>query len=300
MRLTSSQLCDELRQKTRNLQTDSRKVEEGDVFVALPPAVPGERDNSAAHIAMALEKGAACLIIWDINPQNIAATVSELSKKGKVKGYIVDVSRNEIVVEGYEKVVSECGEVDILINCAGIVTSNKTFDQQTADEMIRTMNINTIAPMIVSMQFLPEMIARNSGHICNISSAGGLISNPRMSIYAASKWAVIGWSDSVRIELEQMKSKVKVTTIAPYYIKTGMFDGVKSPIVPLMKPEYAARKTISAIEKDKRIKVLTKLIPVPYHFVRFMQGILPTVVFDWFFGEVFGIYHSMDKFTGRK
>ena len=121
-----------------------------------------------------------------------------------------------------------------------------------------------------------------------------------MSIYAASKWAVIGWSDSVRIELEQMKSKVKVTTIAPYYIKTGMFDGVKSPIVPLMKPEYAARKTISAIEKDKRIKVLTKLIPVPYHFVRFMQGILPTVVFDWFFGEVFGIYHSMDKFTGRK
>ena len=76
---------------------------------------------------MALEKGAACLVIWDINPKNIASAISELSKKGKVKGYIVDVSRNELVVEGYQKVVNECGEIDILINCAGIVTSNKTF-----------------------------------------------------------------------------------------------------------------------------------------------------------------------------
>ena len=49
---------------------------------------------------MALEKGASCLIIWDINPKNIADAVSELGKKGKVKGYIVDVPRNELVVEG--------------------------------------------------------------------------------------------------------------------------------------------------------------------------------------------------------
>ena len=56
------------------------------------------------------------------------------------------------------------------------------------------------------------MIKRNCGHICNIASAAGMISNPRMSIYAASKWAVIGWSDSVRIELSEMKSKVRITT----------------------------------------------------------------------------------------
>jgi all-trans-retinol dehydrogenase (NAD+) len=121
-----------------------------------------------------------------------------------------------------------------------------------------------------------------------------------MSIYAASKWAVIGWSDSVRIELEQINSRVKVTTIAPYYIKTGMFDGVKSPIVPLMKPQYAARQIIRAIERNNRVKVITKLIPFPLHFVRFMQGILPIKAFDWIFGQVFGIYHSMDNFTGRK
>ena len=250
--------------------------------------------------AMALEKGAATLVIWDINQANIDTTVAEFSAKGTVVGYRIDISDEQAVITIAKAVKEQVGDIDILINCAGIITSNKTFDKCTSEEIHRTMNINTIAPMVVAMQFLPDMIARNSGHICNISSAGGLISNPKMSIYAASKWAVIGWSDSVRIELEQMGSEVKVTTIAPYYIKTGMFDGVKSPIVPLMKPEYAARQAIRAIEKDAKIKVLTKLIPFPYHFVRLMQGILPTKLFDWFYGEIFGIYHSMDNFTGRR
>lgn len=250
--------------------------------------------------AMALERGASTLVIWDINQANIDNTIKELTPKGKVIGYCIDISNEEMVIETAKRVKNEIGEIDIVINCAGVITGNKTFDQCTSSEIHRTMNINTVAPMMVALQFLPDMIARNSGHICNISSAGGLISNPRMSIYAASKWAVIGWSDSVRIELEQMKSKVKITTIAPYYIKTGMFNGVKSPIVPLMKPEYAARQIIRAIEKNKTMMVVTKLIPCPYHFVRLMQGIMPIKLFDWFFGQVFGIYHSMDNFTGRK
>ena len=250
--------------------------------------------------AMALDRGASTLVIWDINQQSIDDTIAELTAKGKVVGYRVDVSDEQSVIDAAKAVKKQVGQIDILINCAGIITSNKTFENYTTAEIHSTMNINTIAPMVVALQFLPDMIARNSGHICNISSAGGLISNPKMSVYAASKWAVIGWSDSVRIELEQMGSRVKVTTIAPYYIKTGMFNGVKSPIVPLMKPEYAARQIIRAIEKDSLVKVVTKLIPVPYHFVRFMQGILPIRLFDWVFGEVFGIYHSMDNFTGRK
>ena len=245
---------------------------------------------------MALEKGASCLIIWDINPQTIATAVCELGKIGKVKGYIVDVSRNELVIEGYNKVVSECGEIDILINSAGIVTSNKTFDKQTADEIVRTININTIAPMFVTRAMLPGMIARNRGHVCNIASAGGMLSNPKMSVYAASKWGAIGWSDSVRIELQDMKSDVHFTTVAPYYINTGMFDGVKSRIIPILKPEYVCKRIIRAIERNKSFRG----IPFGFHFIRFWQLILPTRIFDWLFGEVMGIYHTMDNFTGRK
>lgn len=249
---------------------------------------------------MSLEKGAAALVIWDINQQNIDATVAELAAVGKVFAYRVDVSSEEAVAGTYEKVREEVGAVDILINCAGIVTGNKTFDRITTDEIHRTMSINATAPMLVALQVLPEMIARDSGHICNIASAGGLISNPRMSVYAASKWAVIGWSDSVRLELKEMKSKVRVTTIAPYYITTGMFDGVQSRLLPLLKPEYVARKTIRAIERNTDFKFIMKfIVPLSMHFVRAMQGLLPTALFDWLFGEVVGIYHTMDNFTGR-
>ena len=245
---------------------------------------------------MALEKGAKCFIIWDIDLTGIEATRKELSKYGKVKGYVVDVSNNDIVNVAYRKTVEDCGDIDILINCAGIITSNKTFDQQTSEEIVRTMNINTIAPMFVARAMLPDMLKRNRGHVCTIASAGGMISNPKMSVYAASKWGVIGWSDSVRIELQEMKSDVHFTTIAPYYINTGMFDGVKSRIIPILKPEYVAKRVIRAIEKNKAFRG----IPFGFHFIRFWQAILPTRVFDFFFGKVFGIYHAMDQFTGRK
>ena len=244
---------------------------------------------------MALEKGARNLIIWDINIAAIEAAKQEFKELGNVYGYRVDVSSNDTVVNTYKRVLEDCGEVDILINCAGIVTSNKTFDQMSADEITRTININTIAPMFVAHAMLPGMLRRNRGHICTITSAGGMLSNPKMSVYAASKWGATGWSDSVRIELQEMKSKVRITTVAPYYINTGMFDGVKSPIIPILKPEYVSRKVLRAIEKNKNFAG----IPFGFHFIRFWQAFLPTRVFDFFFGKVFGIYHAMDQFTGR-
>ena len=76
---------------------------------------------------------------------------------------------------------------------------------------------------------------------------------------------------------------------------TGMFDGVKSKIFPLLEPEYVARKVIRAIEKNKTFKG----IPFGFHFIRFWQTVLPTRIFDFFFGKVFGLYHAMDNFTGR-
>ena len=245
---------------------------------------------------MALERGAKRFIIWDINLTGIEQTRKELSSYGKVKGYVVNVADNDIVTAAYRKTVEDCGPIDILINCAGIVTSNKTFDQQTPEEIVRTMNINAIAPMFVARAILPDMLKRNSGHICNITSAGGMLSNPKMSVYAASKWAATGWSDSVRIELEEMKSNVHVTTVVPYYINTGMFDGVKSRIIPILKPEYVCKRVIRAIEKNTRFRG----IPFGFHFIRFCQAILPTTIFDFIFGKVVGIYHAMDEFTGRK
>ena len=245
---------------------------------------------------IALERGAKALIIWDINEASIASTIEEYKNLGTGKGYKVDVSNTQQVKEIAAQTIKECGEVDIVINNAGIVANNDTFDKQTTRDIERTMDINATAPMIIAQQFLPGMIERDHGHICNIASAAGMLANPRMSVYAASKWAVIGWSDSVRIELKQMKSKVRFTTVAPYFINTGMFDGVQSRIFPILKPEPTSKKIMNAIERNKNFKG----IPFGYHFIRFCQAALPTSIFDYIFGEVVGIFHAMDHFTGRK
>ena len=243
---------------------------------------------------IALEKGCKRLVIWDINPKNLETTKNELNAPN-ISCYTVDVSNENEVLETYNKTKTECGVIDILINNAGIVVG-KNFAEHTNTDIKRTMNINAIAPMMVTLPFLQDMIAQKDGHICNVASSAGLITTPRMSIYNASKWAVFGWSDSVRIEMQENKTGVHVTTIAPYYINTGMFDGVKSSIFPILKPERVAKQIIHAIEKNK----YTKAMPWTVHFVRLCQGLLTTDAFDLIVGKGLGIYKAMDNFTGRK
>ena len=244
---------------------------------------------------MALQRGAKKVVVWDINEDNIAATESELNSYGEVKGYKVDVANTEMVKQMFALTTKECGDVDILINSAGIITGNKTFAEQSQLDIDRTMAINATAPMTVALQALPPMLERNVGHICNIASAAGFIANPRMSIYAASKWAVIGWSDSLRVELQESKSNVHVTTIAPYYISTGMFDGVRSRIIPILKPEWVAKKILNGIEKNKKISSG----PLGYHLIRTLQALLPLRALD-LLCKVLGIYNALDHFKGRK
>ena len=215
-----------------------------------------------------LEKGAANLIIWDMNPESLEVAAADLRQYGSVQTYEVDVTNDELVVKTYQDVLQRFERVGVLINCAGIVRGNQTFNKNTIADVRLTFGVNTIAPMVLSLQALQPMLDANEGHICNIASEAGMISNPKMSVYAASKWAVIGWSDSVRIELQQMKKNVHITTIAPYYINTGMFEGVQSPIFPILDPEKTSKKIIRAIERNQDFCGL----PWGFHFVRFKIG----------------------------
>jgi all-trans-retinol dehydrogenase (NAD+) len=241
-----------------------------------------------------LEHGAK-VIIWDIDESKTAAVISEFSALGVIVGFTVDISSKKQIKDTAKKVKQTFGGIDILINNAGIIIGDY-FHQHNTSNILKTMDVNAIAPMVITSEFLQEMLAKNSGHICNIASSGGLISNPKMAVYAASKWALIGWSDSLRLEMKQLKKNIIVTTILPYYISTGMFEGVQSKI-PILNPETTALKIIKAIEKNKKMVTIPGYI---YRFTRFAQAILPFNMFDWFAGSVLGIYSTMEHFTGRK
>ena len=181
-----------------------------------------------------------------------------------------------------------------MINNAGVVTG-KTFSEHKAEDIDRNMQINAIAPMKLTALLLPGMLKRKQGHIINISSAASMLSNPGMSVYCASKWAMTGWSDSLRLEMERGNTGVKVLTVTPYYIDTGMFRGVKSPVIPILKSEKVVAKIINAIEKDRNILRTPAIIYV----LPLVKGILPKKLLDIIVGKFFGIYRSMDEFKGR-
>lgn len=240
-----------------------------------------------------LQRGAD-LIIWDINEEHLSKTVQEFSAIGKVTGYVVDVTNIDAIRQTAAQVKEEHGFVDVIINNAGIIVG-KLFHEHSGEDISRTIDINALAPMYITREFLPAMIERNSGHICNIASLAGLVANYRMAAYVASKFALTGFSDSLRIEMKLQRKNIGITTVMPYYINTGMFNGVRS-VLPILKPERVAHKIIRAIENGR-----THLgMPWPYHLLRFLQGILPIGVFDWFMGKVFRIYSSMDEFKGRE
>lgn len=244
---------------------------------------------------LALEKGALNLIVWDINEANMETTKNEFGKRYPNIHFLkVDVSNPEEIANAAEETRKVASPVQIIINNAGIVAGDY-FHSQNTNSIRKTMEINAIAPMYVAHEFLKCMIEHNEGHICNIASAAGMLGNPQMAAYAASKWAVIGWSESLRLEMQQLKSKVKVTTVTPFYISTGMFDGVKSPIIGIIKPEKAAQRIIRGIERNH----IFVRMPAIVYILPFVKGILPVRAFDFVVGKLFGIYKGMSSFKGH-
>lgn len=246
---------------------------------------------------MILEKGASELIIWDINQPLLDAEVAHLQAEGyQVSGQIVDVSNAKAVYEAAKNCIENGKNPDIIILNAGIV-SGKYFHQQQASEIEKTINVNVLGCMLPANAFLPQMMAQGSGHIVTISSAAGMLANPKMAVYAASKWAVYGWSESVRLEMEALKTGVMITTVSPSYIDTGMFAGVKTNvIIPKLTPQKAAFAIIKGIEKNK----IFVRMPFMVYAIPFVKGVLPVRWFDFIVGKVIGVYDSMSNFTGRQ
>ncbi len=245
-------------------------------------------------VRLMLERQAS-VIVWDINSSDNDLLLKEFGCLGKIACYVVDVTDSTQIESAAKRVKSDHGIVDLLINNAGIIVG-KFFQEHSKTEIQKTMDINAMAPMYITHLFLQNMIDQKSGHICNIASSAATLSNPKMSVYVASKWALMGWSDSLRLEMKRLKTNVNVTTIAPYYINTGMFDGIKSTI-PILDPEKTSLKIIKAIEHNR---ILVSIPGWTYRFTRFGQALLPIPWLDWFMDKIMGVYDTMTHFEGRK
>lgn len=250
----------------------------------------------------AVAEGAASVVLWDRDAAALALTVKDLGAisqgRTRVHSYVIDLADLGAIAQTAQRVRTEVGNPDVLINNAGIVRGNEYFWQSDNGEDTRpTMQINALAPMYVTREFLPGMMAnkRRAARIVNIASAAGTLSNPRMAVYAASKAALIGWSDSLRLELERDGHRsVRVTTVCPSYISTGMFEGARGPLLtPILTPEYVVDRVWVAMLAGKP----QLLLPWSVGLSKALRGVLPIRVWDAV-AELFGVYRSMNGFTG--
>ena len=240
----------------------------------------------------AAQRGAAEVIVWDISEERAAATVAIIQKHGcAASSMMVDVTDEAGVVAAGEAV----GGIDILINNAGVVSGRPLLDNSPSS-IERTLQVNLHSLFWVTRAFLGGMIDRNWGCVVTVSSAAGLVGPARMTDYSASKFGAFGFNEALRNELRQQGSHVHTLIVAPYYMSTGMFDGVKTrfPILlPILRPTKVAVSTLDAIESGRSV------LQLPW-FVNSLAllRLLPVKVLD-VVADFFGINHGMDDFHGR-
>lgn len=246
-------------------------------------------------LALRLAKRGARIVTWDINAEGNEETVRMIRSTGReAHAYTCDLSDREQVYKTAERVKREVGKVTILVNNAGIVIGKKFMD--IPDKMIeKTMEVNSLAHFWTCKAFLPEMISSKKGHVVNIASLAGMQGMARLSDYCASKFAAVGFHESLTVELKlDGHTGVHTTVICPYFINTGMFDGAKSSIIPFLEPEYVAER----IERSILLNEEHVVIPGYLSYLFFLKLMMPSHAF-WTLGRSFQVEHAMDTFTGR-
>lgn len=243
----------------------------------------------------AAERGAARVIIWDLNLEAAQKVADEITQ---CPAYAIeaDVSNNARVREAADATFELVDRVDILINNAGIV-NGKSFLDLTEADINRTYQVNALSLYRVTRQFLPKMIEQGKGSITTVASAAGLIGVSRQTDYSASKFAATGFTEALRAELKKDGHNIHTLLVQPFYINTGMFDGVTTKVpflLPLLEQTEVATKILNAIEKGHQSLVMPRLANVTKAL-----KMLPVPIFDKV-AEILGINESMETFVGRQ
>ncbi len=178
-----------------------------------------------------LDSGAQ-VAIWDPDTALAEKTVQDLSAKGTIKAYAVDVTSPKIVADGAARVVADFGAIDILVNNAGVAGANMPTWDYTDAEWGKVMDINLNGPFHCCRAVIPTMIEKGYGRIVNIASIAGKEGNPLASAYSVSKAGVIALTKSLGKELAEYD--IGVNCLTPAAAKTAIFDQITQEHIDYM------------------------------------------------------------------
>lgn len=209
----------------------------------------GARGMGRLH-ALNFAREGCRVVLTDIDEEELSKTAGELRDAGyDVYPYTLDISSREACFKLAEKVADEVGPVDVLINNAAVATNETVLD--TSESAYRRLTeVNYLGQVWMIQAFVPEMARRGSGHVVNVCSMAGKVAVPNLGPYCATKFALIGLTDSLRQELAD--TGVDFTIVNPGYISTGMFEGAKVPFVTRwLDPQKVADALLEGVKKNK-------------------------------------------------
>jgi NAD(P)-dependent dehydrogenase (short-subunit alcohol dehydrogenase family) len=233
-------------------------------------AITGAAGGIGRALAVEFAKRGAHLAVSDIDEDELELTCEMVAvHDAKVESTVLDVADREAVYAWAEAVAEAFGKVNMIVNNAGVsVTSS--VDDLSYEDFEWLMSINFWGVVYGTKAFLPHLEASGEGHIVNISSIFGIVAIPSQSAYNAAKFAVRGFTESLRAELELTDGPVSATSVHPGGVKTNIARKARyaennsmersaeqiieefEDELAKLSPEDAAREIIAAVEKDKR------------------------------------------------
>ena len=233
-------------------------------------AITGAGSGIGRALANTLARRGAHLALVDIDDAGLAETVAQCEGLAvKITSQYLDVADRDAVYRWADRVVDDHGKVNLIFNNAGVALG-ATVESMSYEDFEWLMNINFWGVVYGSKAFLPHLKQSGEGHIVNLSSVFGLISVPSQSAYNAAKFAVRGFTDSLRMELEIEGAMVSATTIHPGGLETNIARNARMDASVrdvagdpdkairdferafITSPEKAAEQILTAVRRDRR------------------------------------------------
>lgn len=241
------------------------------------------------------EKGADVVLV-DIDEPALEETADSLGRRGvDATPIVADLADKSAIDELPGRVRDRVGPVDVLVNNAGIVQGGHFEEMDdAADEL--TLAVNVMAVHWMTKRFLPQLKRGRDTHIVQMASAAGFVGLPYQITYSASKWFVIGLSESLRLELDDRGyDDPNITIVCPSLVDTGMFEGSEPPMLsPLLDPDFVAERVVESVrEENLYVKEPTTVKLIPH-----LRALLPVDVVDFLMDKL-GVTSLMHGFEGR-
>lgn len=259
-------------------------------FLGKVAAITGAGSGIGRALALRLARHGCHLALCDVNERSLVGTVESARRAGvKVTGYRVDVADREAVYRWAGQVAGDHGEVNLIFNNAGVALSS-AIEGSSYEDLDWLFGINFWGVVYGTKAFLPHLRVSGEGHIVNVSSVFALISVPGQGAYNASKAAVRGFTDALRMELEMSGAPVSATSVHPGGISTNIarnsrgdtsveklgldaeYGREKFDELLVTDADKAARVILRAVEKNKR----RVLVGRDAYFIDGMARLLPS------------------------